>query len=210
VIEVFIIDDGVGVFQKLKEALGYQDERQGVLELAKGKLTTDPERHSGQGIFFTSRACDSFSLMSGRTALVTGSEDWALETSENVTKGTMVVMKVKLDTDRELLDVFNKYADAEAEGFDRTNVPVALAKYGADELVSRSQAKRILARFEKFKEVTLDFKGVNTIGQAFADEIFRVFARMHPEVHLTVVNANARVQRFIKMALQTAAEQAAT
>jgi hypothetical protein len=54
---------------------------------------------------------------------------------------------------------------------------VRLAKYGNDQLISRSQAKRLLARIELFKIVLFDFSGVETIGQAFADEIFRVFAQ---------------------------------
>ena len=53
--EITLIDDGVGIFKKIQSALGLLDERHAVLELAKGKFTTDPERHSGEGIFFTSR-----------------------------------------------------------------------------------------------------------------------------------------------------------
>jgi len=59
----------------------------------------------------------------------------------------------------------------------RQSVPVKLAQYGNDKLVSRSQAKRLLARVELFKVVMLDFTNVPTIGQAFADEIFRVFRK---------------------------------
>jgi len=33
--------------------------------LAKGKLTTDPKRHSGEGIFFSSRMFDEFDILSG-------------------------------------------------------------------------------------------------------------------------------------------------
>lgn len=32
-------------------------------------------------------------------------------------------------------------------------------------------------RFERFRNIELDFKGVDEIGQAFADELFRVYAR---------------------------------
>lgn len=200
IVEFFLQDDGVGIFQKIQNALGLADEREGVLELTKGKLTTDPSRHSGEGIFFTSRMCDSFSLMSGTTALVTNrGVDWALEMSPDGSKGTLVVMKVKLDTERGPQDVFDQYSSIDG-GFAKTNVPVTLAKYAVDGLVSRSQAKRLLSRFERFQEVMLDFAGVDSIGQAFADEVFRVFARMHPEVTLTPINANARVSLFINRA----------
>ena len=39
-----------------------------------------------------------------------------------------------------------------------------------DFLVARSQAKRLLERFDRFEEVVLDFDGVRQVGQGFADE----------------------------------------
>jgi hypothetical protein len=85
--------------------------------------------------------------------------------------------------------------------FSRTSVPVTLAQYGEENLVSRSQAKRLLARFDKFKEVVLSFKGVERIGQAFADEIFRVFKKAHPDLSILYIEANHEVEKMIKRAL---------
>ena len=65
-------------------------------------------------------------------------------------------------------------------------------------LLSRSQAKRLISRLDRFIEVRLDFKGITQIGQAFADEIFRVFANKHPDVHLVPVNTSADVANLIK------------
>jgi anti-sigma regulatory factor (Ser/Thr protein kinase) len=48
---VRVLDDGIGIFRKIKAAFSLEDETQAILELSKGKLTTDPDRHSGQGIF---------------------------------------------------------------------------------------------------------------------------------------------------------------
>jgi len=67
--------------------------------------------------------------------------------------------------------------------------------------MSRSQAKRVVTRVEKFKTVMFDFTGIETIGQAFADEIFRVFANSHPEIELYPINANPDVQAMINRAL---------
>lgn len=72
-----------------------------------------------------------------------------------------------------------------------------LAKYGDENLISRSQAKRLLARLDRFKEVVLDFKGANIIGQAFADEIFRVFRAQNPNVNIRCVNENEDVRKMI-------------
>jgi len=63
--EVAIFDDGIGIFRKIQQALSLPDERHAILELSKGKFTTDPSKHSGEGIFFTSRMFDKFDILSG-------------------------------------------------------------------------------------------------------------------------------------------------
>lgn len=82
----------------------------------------------------------------------------------------------------------------------KTIVPVKLAQSSEDNLISRSQAKRLVSRLEDFKEVTFDFEGVEFIGPAFADEIFRVFARRCPQLKLNYINANKEVEGRIKAA----------
>ena len=113
--------------------------------------------------------------------------------------GTSVYMTLNNHTSRTAAKVFNRFTDDEY-GFTKTIVPVRLTKYGDDNLVSRSQARRLLARVEKFKTVVLDFKGVDAIGQAFADETFRVFPAQHPAVSLVEMNANSAVKRMILQA----------
>ena len=84
--------------------------------------------------------------------------------------------------------------------FNKTVVPMKLAKYGMDELVSRSQAKRLLARVDLFKIVIFDFQDVASIGQAFADQIFRVFAKDHPDIELVPVHVQPAVKEMIERA----------
>lgn len=60
-----IHDDGEGIFHKITKQLKLCDERHAVLELAKGKFTTDPKNHTGEGIFFSSRMFDDFAILSG-------------------------------------------------------------------------------------------------------------------------------------------------
>jgi len=200
--EIVILDDGVGIFRKIQTQLNLLDERHAVLELAKGKFTTDPKNHSGEGIFFSSRACDDFAILSGGvffTHTYGKDEDWILEANK-VSSGTMVVMKLKNHTARKLKKIFDEYTSGDDYGFNKTIVPVALAQYGDEAVVSRSQAKRLLNRIDRFKIVILDFKGVDLIGQAFADEIFRVFANQHPEISLIEDNANQDVKNMISRA----------
>lgn len=75
---------------------------------------------------------------------------------------------------------------------------VELGKNPEDRYISRSQAKRILAGLEKFKQVTLDFRRVQSVGQGFVDEVFRVFQRNHPDIDIRFTHANPSVEFMIK------------
>jgi len=208
--DISIYDNGVGIFKRIQAALDLLDERHSVLELAKGKFTTDPENHSGEGIFFSSRMFDDFTILSGGVYFsheFNQKEDWILQSSGGAI-GTMVRMVLHNHTARTTKKVFDKFSAGEDYGFTKTVVPVKLTQYGDDNLVSRSQAKRLLARVEKFKIVVLDFAQVATIGQAFADEVFRVFVRRHPEIEITAINTSVEVKRMITRARLHAAEDA--
>lgn len=197
--QIALYDNGIGIFKKIQQELDLLDEKHSVLELAKGKLTTDPERHTGEGIFFTSRMFDDFQILSGETYFshkFGEQEDWILE-SDKFSSGTAVWMRLNNHTSRNTKKIFDKFTSGDEFGFNKTVVPVKLAQYGDDKLVSRSQAKRLISRFDRFKIVILDFKGVDSIGQSFADEVFRVSANRFPETELSEVNTNSDVKRMI-------------
>lgn len=202
-INMMIKDDGVGIFRKIKTDLGLEDERHAILELAKGKLTTDPARHTGEGIFFSSRMFDHFQILSGGVYYshkIHEDEDWILE-RDIPKEGTSVIMSIKNNSPRTTKEIFDKFSSRKEDyGFTKTVIPVKLLKHGLEQLISRSQAKRLLARFEKFKVVILDFTSVDEIGQAFADEIFRVFPGIHPEVKIIPINTTSSVKKLIKRA----------
>lgn len=203
-VEIVIKDDGVGIFDKIKNKFGLEDARHAILELSKGKLTTDPERHTGEGIFFTTRMFDDFFISANqlRFSHFKEGDDWLTE-KEETEKGTTVLMRIALATSRTTKEIFDKYAAEENDfGFTKTIVPVNLLKYGEENLVSRSQAKRLLARFEKFREIILNFKNVANIGPAFADEIFRVFKKQHPHIRLLWIYTNKDVEKIIQKALK--------
>jgi anti-sigma regulatory factor (Ser/Thr protein kinase) len=198
--EMIVNDDGVGIFKKIQREKKLLDERHALLELSKGKLTTDPKRHSGEGIFFTSRMFDEFQILSAHTFFshkLGDAADWLSERTNPEESGTAVFMTLQNHTSRTTRKVFDQFTSGEDFGFSKTVVPVRLAQYGDELLVSRSQARRMLARVEQFRTVLLDFKSVQSIGQAFADEVFRVFANEHPEIELVPVYANSEVKRMI-------------
>lgn len=201
-VELRVMDYGIGIFNKITREFGLEDNRHAVLELTKGKLTTDREHHTGEGIFFTSRMFDRFSILSGSlyfSHIQGEEEDWLLEDKDKVFDGTVITMKIATNSNRTAKDVFDKYAAwGDDYSFTRTHVPVALLGYEKENLVSRSQAKRLLARLEPFREVFLNFEGVEFIGQAFADEIFRVFKNNHPDINILWIRANEDVEKMIK------------
>lgn len=194
-------DNGEGIFLKIKRAMGLYDAREAILELAKGKFTTDPENHSGEGIFFSSKMFDDFLIRSDDLTFVhLGNDrpDVLLTREEAHTNGTTVIMRIENDSARTTKEVFDKFALPEEFSFAKTIVPVRLAKHEGETLVSRSQAKRLTRRFERFQTVILDFTGVGEIGQAFADEVFRVFSKAHPMINMVPVKMTAEVKAMIK------------
>jgi anti-sigma regulatory factor (Ser/Thr protein kinase)/biotin operon repressor len=205
VVRMIIQDHGIGIWKKLQEWFHLDDPRHALLELTKGKLTTDPKRHTGEGIFFTSRMFDKFILASDKLTFCRFQEgdEWLFDVKEDdAGPGTKVCMILYLDSEKTPKDAFDQFtAEFDDFGFNKTHLSVQLAKYEGDHLVSRSQAKRILNRLDKFKEVFLDFRDVTDIGQAFADEIFRVFQNDHPSIRLMPVNARPEVQRMINRAM---------
>jgi len=204
--EIIVQDDGVGIFKKIQKELGLEDERQAVFELSKGKLTTDSKRHSGQGIFFTSRMVNQFRILSEGVYFsheIQAEEDWIMENKESAT-GTAVFMTVDNHTARTTKKILDSFSVKGSYGFNKTVVPVEMARYGSDQLISRSQAKRVLARVDLFSQVLFDFAGIEEIGQAFADEIFRVFASEHPAIELMPINASKNIVATIGAARKSA------
>jgi len=199
---VVVGDNGEGIFLKIQRAFDLQDPRESILELAKGKLTTAPSHHSGEGIFFTSRVMDRFEIDSHHLRF---SHQQRVEDHIDVhradTPGTVVRMRLANDATRTLSEVFGQFTESEDQTFDKTIVPLHLAQDESEALVSRSQARRVANRFERFKRVELDFTGIDEIGQAFADELFRVYARSHPDIRIVPINTGPAVANMIRRAV---------
>jgi anti-sigma regulatory factor (Ser/Thr protein kinase) len=200
-IYIAIQDQGVGIFRKIRDGRQLESDRQAVLELTKGKVTTDPSRHTGEGIFFTSRMMDRFAILSDSLSLVHTENDWLFENPKSATRGTYVGMDIDPSSDRTMNDVFERYRVSQDDyAFARTHIVLALAEAEGGSLISRSQAKRVMVGLDRFKEVHLDFGGVPMIGPAFADEIFRVWQRAHQGTKLLSFDANDDVRRTIARA----------
>ena len=194
-----IRDLGVGVFENICAQKHLGSEMEAIQDVLKGKQTTMPSRHSGEGIFFTSKAVDRFILESHKKRLLVDNllEDVFVE-DVRFRKGTRVACEIDIKTSRRLDEIFNRYTNEDFQ-FQKSQVKIVLFQEG-EAYVSRSQAKRLLHALEEFREIVLDFSGVTTIGQGFADEIFRVFQSQHPEIIIQPVHCHENVQFMINRA----------
>lgn len=194
-----ISDNGIGIFSSIVQKLGLPDEHDALLQLVKGKTTTMPEAHSGEGIFFSSKAASILVIRSHRIQVEWNKKlkDIFVSNRRHV-KGTHVQIEVRRDSRTNLEDIFNEFAPQEFDyQFSRSRVQVKLlgTKY-----ISRSEARRLVLNLEKFKHIELDFKNVESIGQGFADEVFRVFTTNHPDIVVDAVNASPAVGAMIQHA----------
>ncbi|MEA1927317.1 MAG: DUF4325 domain-containing protein [Candidatus Auribacterota bacterium] len=180
-------DFGIGIFYSIFRKYMLPDEYAAIGELIKGKTTTMAEKHTGEGIFFTSKVVDVVTFRSHRTNLIFDNlvHDTMAEETKYL-KGSEVVFRINRRSRRKISDIFSRYAPEEYDyEFNKTRVMVKLFK---SEYISRSEAKRLISRLDKFREIILDFKGVKSLGQGFADEVFRVFQNRHPEIDIKVEN----------------------
>lgn len=208
-VNMLIIDQGIGIFEKIKEYYKYDTLDDAISELFKGKLTTDSRNHTGEGIFFTSRIMDIFVVVSSckyfthdnyNEIIATLDEDDKLNQLMN-NEGTVVWMRLANRSHKQIKEVFDMFSDGD-NGFNKTSIPMKNV-FGNNFPVSRSQARRLYNRFDRFDEVELDFNGVDEIGQAFAHELFVKYASLRPEVRLKVVNAGKEVENMINRVKNT-------
>ncbi|MDP3998370.1 MAG: DUF4325 domain-containing protein [bacterium] len=195
----FVVRDfGIGVFRSIMQKRKLKSELEAIQDLLKGKTTTQPQSHSGEGIFFTSKVGDVFILESFNLRLRIDNviKDIFVEEIKPI-KGTKVTFELSLTSKRHLNDIFKEYTNPTSYAFDKTEIHIKLYTMGTI-YVSRSQARRVLTNLDKFKSVVLDFDQVPTIGQAFADEIFRVFASKYSEIQITPINMNKAVDFMVR------------
>jgi biotin operon repressor len=191
-----IRDYGIGLFYSVYDKFKLPDENSAVGELLKGKTTTMQEKHTGEGIFFTSKVADKMFFRSKRIKLLFDNQkkDIFIEELKSI-QGTEVFFSIKNRTRKKLEDIFSIFAPEEFDyKFEKTR---AMVKLFQKEYISRSEARRLYHGLDKFKVITLDFKGVKTIGQGFADELFRVFMQNYPEICINIVNLKPSLHTII-------------
>jgi hypothetical protein len=202
---IFSIEDsGVGVFRNIQKKRKLANELEAVQDLLKGKTTTMPKSHSGEGIFFTSKAGNVFILESFGLQLLIEPIKNNIQIKNILKKkrGTRVTFQIDIHSNVHLTDIFRKYTnltESSDYGFDKTEIRVKLFTSSGVH-ISRSQARRILSGLDAFQIILLDFENVPIIGQAFADEIYRVFKNSHPHIVIQEENMSEGVRFMVERA----------
>lgn len=202
VVKFIVKDEGVGIFRNFMTEKHLDDEIMAIQELIKGKQTTDPKRHSGEGIFWTSKIADKMTISSFGYSLIINNEieDYTIRQLEEQIVGTEIYFEIDANTTKSLQTLFARYSsDRETYNLDTTEILIKLFESG-EVWISRSQAKRVMSGLERYKRIILNFKGIELIGQGFADEIFRVFEISHPEIKIVPTNMEKSVEIMVNRA----------
>jgi anti-sigma regulatory factor (Ser/Thr protein kinase) len=199
-VQLLVSDDGRGLFDCIGDWFGLTVPALAMLELSKGKLTSQPDRHSGRGLFFTSKLADVFDIHANDAAYQR--REW--EGPDFVPGrplrrgGTSIFAAIALDTARTLESVLAAFSiDGEGLGFDRTVVPLNLLAEDGVGLESRAQAKRIASRLDRFERAEIDFRGIAQVGHGFADELFRVQPAVASGLRLVPINMSPAVAAMV-------------
>lgn len=203
---VLIIDNGMGIFSKIKGYFSLESIDDAVLALFKGKQTTDEEHHTGEGIFFSSKMLDTFAIISDSNIFVCGENSNTLynfkkEVSQNFPSGTTVYMRLENQSNKKSTDIFAKYSDNEF-GFSKTYLPLK-EMFHSENLCSRSAAKRLLLGLNKFIEIELDFSDIAFVSRSFCHEIFVLFQKENPNIKLVPTNCIDDICFTIKSVINT-------
>lgn len=195
-VTLVVTDDGIGIFRHIRESRGLRGDRDAIGVLQSGRVTTDPAHHAGEGIFFVSRMGDLVTIESGQTGWVVDTlrDDVSVQDRPE-RRGTRVTWVVSTEARRSTQEVFGTFTDEDL-AFKKTVTRVRLLQHGT-EFVSRSEARRLGSQLEPFGVVTLDFTGVEGVGQGFVDELFRVWQGSHQDVRLVPVNMNSAVRLLV-------------
>ena len=137
---------------------------------------------------------------SGKIFTTSKFDDDSIIDFNNSFKGTCVLMSLSNFTNKIPKEIFDQYSDLDGS-FTTTRIPLKNIFDAAP--VSRSQAKRVCNRLEKFEEVILDFNGIEWMGQGFAHQIFVVFQNAHSEISIIPKNMNDSVESMYNHVVKT-------
>ncbi|MGH8670465.1 MAG: ATP-binding protein [Burkholderiales bacterium] len=216
-LRITVSDNGVGIFEKIRDDLGLPDVRNAVMELA-GRRPANMK----SGLFVTSRMFDEFVIQSQRLLFSRLSgDDWQLVETGAEHPGTLLAMVIHPRSPQTVDEILTQCSRAKSvNGVVRAQVAVKnavisqqgvqyehsraggkLSRSAGEILESAQDAEQLLSSFACFNEIFLDFSEVQDISPEFAAEIFREFRGRNPQINLLWGHANPEVEQAIQEAV---------
>jgi len=198
-LHIIIRDNGNGLFEKIKSKLNLRNIQSAVLEIGKGKVTTDPESHSGYELYTVIHLFDKVKIDANGISLTYEKENnlWGIEISEQK-KGTRIHLQINPESKRTCEQTFLRIFNNN----NRVSIPINLLKRpGNNSVNSRLQANCIFNNIDNINEIEFDFNNINLIGPAFADELVRKTKLKNKTASIKWINCNETIDLLMKHAL---------
>ena len=199
-IQIVVSDNGEGLFKYIQTKLKLKNPQMAALEIAKGGLTTDPKNHSGEELYTLINLFDQVAIDSTGISLKFDNKthSWMIDRSIHK-NGTRIQLKIKPSSRRTCKEVFHRLFKSERKS---VSIPVSLLKIHNAQIVnSRQQAQNMLRNISDLKTIEFDFKNIDLIGPAFADELVRKTKVENSSANIKWINSNETVDVLMKRAL---------
>ena len=198
-VHLIISDNGIGLFQGIADALHFDDVQIAAVEIAKGHVTSDPKNHAGDDLMVVIQMFDEVEISSSSISLKYNNDknDWVLDQSKQQS-GTRIHLRIRTNSRRTCQDVFTNIFEKFAKF---THIPVKLAQSKGEQLNSREQADNLLHNIKKLNGVEFDFKNIDLVGPAFADELVRKTLEKNREMDIKWINSTQLVDVLMSRAI---------
>ena len=195
-----LADNGIGIFDHICSGLNLKSTELAALELAKGNLTTDPNRHLGGELNTIIHLFDLVTIDSSGKSLKYSNydDDWQISYSVQQ-KGTRIHLQINPSLKRTCASVFDRIFNQEEK---KITIPLNLLDVSDYKIVnSRSQAKSVLRNIQNFKKIEFDFNKIELIGPAFADELIKNVKSKNKSASIEWINCNETVSLLMQRAI---------
>ncbi len=192
-------DNGIGIFENLNNSLILEDIQVAAIEIAKGRITTDPQNHGGDELMTVIHLFDKVTIDSSGICLTyyNKKNEWTV-TRSSQQKGTRIHLEIKSNSRRTCQEIFRQIFDRENK---LVRIPVNLVRSDGEQVNSRIQAQSLLHNIKDLTEIEFDFKNIELIGPAFADELVRKTKEKNQIANIKWTNSTKMVDVLMSRAI---------
>ena len=200
-LNIIISDNGSGLLDNIRSKLDLEIVELAALELAKGQITTNLLKNSGEALNTIFHLFDKVEVDSSGYGIVylSNREQWDIKYSTQK-QGTRVHLQINPNSNRTCDKIFQKLFNKKEQCI---RLPISLLKGPKkNSLISKQQAKNIFWNIGSINTIQFDFYNIDLIGPAFADELVRQSISINSDVSIEWINANDTIDLLMKRALK--------